>query len=718
MNGTTRPSLLTLSGFVSDDSSGDESTEFEFLSSFPDLVASVTVGENRTPVSSNPTSSPIAVPSAVEGSSRPMNRLLRAYDEQRRLQTTGTQFRPAYEATTPPSHRHQQGQQQASGGNGGSLPYPTRFVSPTWTGQTNPTTARGLEVVGSAYQRMSDPSSPASASESDYSPFLSPSTEPFVFRCPLALDVDLWSGLDEEDKDEQGEHTEDPAMEYEVKDVVSHFRENILGAPPQPTSYSTSSSPAGHSDSKTTEDRHLPLFPSREDEDFFIEQCDVVLPAVAMMNNILPKEEATTPENNIQPQNNDRRSVGNCGTEGGGRNSSSEAKSEGETEEKIAVEDIQGIPWSTMDITRERYQLHRALHYQSFTNLSFNRELVDFACDVPTSSDARFYDILQSDTSISPSASHFQLRHVVRCPAEKEVYYLEHNLVKRWNPALRESECVMRSSLAQLEAEAPPNICSLLVAFGIIFAGGMCGELVAKSLRSGVMLRPPGRTACVTSASNSICNALEAKLSRAGAPRLLCSNNDNFIKEFDIPSFKEINHFPMDWAVNHSVASHDRNLLCVVGDNTDALVIDAQSGKSIHRLKGHADFNFSCAWHPNGYTVATGNQDRTCRVWDLRKPNMSVKCLPASIGAVRSVSFSHSGDMLVFGEDVDFLHLYSVDSNYEETQRVDFFGEIPGFSFSPNDSSLFFGIGDISYGCMVELSKSSSKRSSLETIVI
>jgi WD40 repeat protein len=104
--------------------------------------------------------------------------------------------------------------------------------------------------------------------------------------------------------------------------------------------------------------------------------------------------------------------------------------------------------------------------------------------------------------------------------------------------------------------------------------------------------------------------------SNSGALRVLSSNNDCIVRVFDGGSFATLARFPFPWAVNHTSVSPDGKLVCVVGDDPEGMVADFQTGKPIASLKGHLDFSFATAWHPDGRIFATGNQDTTTR-WVL-----------------------------------------------------------------------------------------------------
>lgn len=122
-------------------------------------------------------------------------------------------------------------------------------------------------------------------------------------------------------------------------------------------------------------------------------------------------------------------------------------------------------------------------------------------------------------------------------------------------------------------------------------------------------------------------------------------------------------------------------------------------------LVGHLDYSFASAWHPGGQTFATGNQDKTCRVWDLRNLSSSVAVLKGNLGAVRSIRYSSNGEFMAVAEPADFVHIYSTKADYKTRQELDFFGEISGVSMSPDDESLFIGVWDRVYASLLQFSK-------------
>ncbi|KAJ0872086.1 putative transcription factor WD40-like family [Helianthus annuus] len=169
-------------------------------------------------------------------------------------------------------------------------------------------------------------------------------------------------------------------------------------------------------------------------------------------------------------------------------------------------------------------------------------------------------------------------------------------------------------------------------------------------------------------------------LSISGGMHFTASNNDCGVREYDMDGFQLVNHYLFIWPVNHTSLSPDRKLVAVVGDHLDGLLVDSSSGKRAATLEGHLDYSFASAWHPDGRIFATGNQDKTCRLWDIRNLATPVSVLKGNMAAIRSVRFSSDGQFLVAAEAVDFVHVYNAKLNYEKRQEIDFFGEVSGVS--------------------------------------
>ena len=100
---------------------------------------------------------------------------------------------------------------------------------------------------------------------------------------------------------------------------------------------------------------------------------------------------------------------------------------------------------------------------------------------------------------------------------------------------------------------------------------------------------------------------------------------------------------PLPPSPQHTSVSPNGKLILIVGDDCEALLTDASSGKVVATLRGHLDYSFATAWHPAGHLFATGNQDTTARVWDMRYLSSSVHTLRGRIGVIRSVRFSSDG---------------------------------------------------------------------------
>ncbi|KAE8731865.1 Detected protein of confused Function [Hibiscus syriacus] len=333
-----------------------------------------------------------------------------------------------------------------------------------------------------------------------------------------------------------------------------------------------------------------------------------------------------------------------------------------------------------------------------------------------------------------------KLRNLVWATSKHDVYLMSNYSVMHWSSlSCNLSEIINfaghvapteKHPGSLLEGFTQTQISTLAVRDNFMVAGGFQGELTFKHLdRKGVAFCT--RT---TYDENAITNAIEIYDSLRGGINFMASNNDCSLREYDTERFQLLNHFRFPWPVNcwngyvggmglssfvkvishiwrvgriisHTSISPDQRLITVVGDHLDGLLVDSQNGKTVATVAGHRDYSFASAWHPDGRIFATGNQDKTCRVWDIRNLSMPVATLKGNLGAVRSIRFSTDWQFMIVAEPADFVHVYNTRSGFQERQDIDFFGEISGVSVSPDGESLYIGIWDRTYASFCSITK-------------
>jgi len=372
--------------------------------------------------------------------------------------------------------------------------------------------------------------------------------------------------------------------------------------------------------------------------------------------------------------------------------------------------DIQGIPWETIEVTRETYRQARLEQYKNYENIPNSGVAAMMACK-STEKGRTYYEFRRNTRSVKSTISHFQLRNLVWATSKHDVYLLLHYSVLHWSALNGVDTEIMdvhghvapseKHPGSLLEGFLHTQISTMAVKDNLLVAGGFQGELICKHLdREGISF------CCRTTYDdNAITNALEIFNTSSGALHFIASNNDCGVREYDMERYQLFKHFRFDWPVNHTSLSPDGKLVIIVGDDTDALLIDANSGKTIHSMKGHLDFSFASAWSPDGLTFATGNQDKTCRIWDARNLTESVHVLRGNVGAIRSIRFTPDGHFLSMAEAADFVHIFDIKSDYNKRQELDFFGEVSGMSFSPDTDTLYVGISDRTYGSLLQFGR-------------
>ncbi|XP_058761509.1 uncharacterized WD repeat-containing protein C2A9.03-like isoform X2 [Vicia villosa] len=387
----------------------------------------------------------------------------------------------------------------------------------------------------------------------------------------------------------------------------------------------------------------------------------------------------------------------------------SNAKTDTSALEARNGKDIQGIPWEMLNYTRDEYRETRLKQYKNYESLTRSHEELDKEC-LEVQKGKSFYDFQFNTRLVKSTIVHFQLRNLLWATSKHDVYLMQNYSVMHWSSLLRRSKEVLNvakpiiptlkhSGLAHPISRV--QISTMAVKENLMVAGGFHGELICKNLNhSGVAF-----CSKITTDDNAITNAVDIFRNPSGSLRVIAANNDSQIRVFDSENFASLGSFKYDWSVNNASVSPDGKLLAVLGDSTEGLIADANTGKITGNLKGHLDYSFSSAWHPNGQILATGNQDRTCRLWDVRNLSQSLAVLKGRIGAIRGLRFTSDGRFLAMAEPADFVHVFDSQSGYARSQEIDIFGEIAGICFSPDTEALFVGVADRMYGSLLEFTR-------------
>jgi WD40 repeat protein len=83
------------------------------------------------------------------------------------------------------------------------------------------------------------------------------------------------------------------------------------------------------------------------------------------------------------------------------------------------------------------------------------------------------------------------------------------------------------------------------------------------------------------------------------------------------------------------------------------------TGQLLHTLTGHSHAVWSVAFSPDGQTLASGNYDRTIKLWGMPDGKL-LGNLTGHDKAVRSVAFSPNGQMLASGSADETIKLWTV----------------------------------------------------------
>lgn len=290
------------------------------------------------------------------------------------------------------------------------------------------------------------------------------------------------------------------------------------------------------------------------------------------------------------------------------------------------------------------------------------------------------------------------------CVSRDQLFYAGRTKILQWNPS--SGSTTPASVVMNLESPSAQSfnhgnfsngtvISTLAAGHDILVAGGYSGEYALINLRSHKDTKHT--EGVLTDDSNGITNHVQVHLSRSSSlPVAAFASNDHGFRILDVNTNQFVCEQAFDYAINCSAISPDQRLRVLVGDTRHVMICNSDTGEILQNLEGHRDYGFACDWADDGWTVATGNQDKQIKIWDARKWTSSsgvaqpITTISAELGGVRKLKFSPVGSgkrVLVAAEPADFVSVIDAQT-FASKQTLSFFGEIGGVDFANDGQDL------------------------------
>jgi len=346
------------------------------------------------------------------------------------------------------------------------------------------------------------------------------------------------------------------------------------------------------------------------------------------------------------------------------------------------IQDIQCIDWDTSNNsffgTRSDFRHLLTSHFRDFYNV------------LTTRPNHKSYTFVELERLVIPRSfykvpqianNHFQLHYSFEVLSPTKYIHTVKDGISIFDVALQTGEKVAKGDC--------------------IYSFDVYGEILAYGCESDLFIKSLAKEEEELNASTkltleeNIVNHVEFLNSRTGAVQLMVGGNSKNINIFDMEQLeKPITTLEVSHYVNHfSINPRNESLVMVALDATDCELYDLRTCQRTHQLEGHFDFSFSCDWRTDDNTVASGNQDCSAKIWDLRT-GTSTLTIPSVRHAVGRVQFLESSNLLFLGEIANFMSFYDL-QEYGITQTIDYFGLLVGLAEINRSGKIAVAVSDI-----------------------
>ncbi|KAK8042314.1 hypothetical protein PG993_006837 [Apiospora rasikravindrae] len=369
--------------------------------------------------------------------------------------------------------------------------------------------------------------------------------------------------------------------------------------------------------------------------------------------------------------------------------------------------DMQGIDWEDLGVPRRVARERRMMTYRNYTNKSGSEEWHPTLPDRMLRPSGNYYRFRNMSLRRDVRLLHFQLRNILGCASRTRAFFPSHGYVKEIDPTSGRSRKAM-----DFDTEGDMQVSTLTATNDILMVGCFNGDYRFRSLHSDNLSYTEGR---LTDHQSGITNHVEVyPCRRSSAPLAAFASNDHGFRVVDLSTNSILSESKYQYPLNCTAISPDKRLRVMVGDCVDVTIADAETGETLQDLEGHRDFGFACDWAPDGWTVATGFQDKSVRIWDARmwRRNHNGAASPLAVlrmemSGARSLRFSPLGSgkrVLVAAEEADVVNIIDAQT-FETKQKIDVFGEIGGTAFADDGQNLLSLITDQARGGLMSLDR-------------
>ncbi|KAI4867881.1 YVTN repeat-like/Quino protein amine dehydrogenase [Hypoxylon rubiginosum] len=369
--------------------------------------------------------------------------------------------------------------------------------------------------------------------------------------------------------------------------------------------------------------------------------------------------------------------------------------------------DFQGINWKDLGVARNTARRRRMATFHNYVNRPNSDSWHNSSADRLLRPSENYFRYKSMDIRRDVRLLHFQLRNILGVASRTRAFYPSFTSIREHDPTTGRDKAAMR-----FDSQTDAHVSTLTASEDILIVGGFYGTYRYRHLDSpGDLKAHEGQ---LTNHISNITNHVQIHSSRhSSTPLAAFASNDYGFRVVDLATNRVTSETMYDFAMNCTALSPDMRLRVMVGDHQNVLITDAETGEVLQDLEGHRDFGFACDWAPDGWTVATGNQDRSIRIWDARKwkntkgESTSVAVVRTEMAGARSLRFSPLGSgkrILVAAEEADFVNLIDAQT-FNTRQTVDIFGELGGVAFTDGGDDLIALSCDLSRGGVMRLER-------------